>query len=213
MNYYTFPSRLQAMSAQSPSAPYRAAWCDAWTIDAVYGDALRCPRCGHYISSKEWLAPRKIRLTSTKFPDRLTHWLPEPLVVSGRFCEAYRKSGLSGIERFLPITVVKVGKRATLPSAVPDYYCARIPFIENVCIDDTRSEITGQPYGWSCALCNPLGTTRDHVMNLALTVSGPHPDIFQVYGHGIVVTQCFYDFVSAQDFKNFDLIPVEDYRF
>ena len=41
--------------------------------------------------------------TSPRYPDRINFYLPEPLVVSERFAEAYKQSGLQGIKDFLPI--------------------------------------------------------------------------------------------------------------
>lgn len=180
-------------------------------MDRINGEAERCPLCGHYVSSLEWLPPRKIRLTSTRYPDTLREWLGEPLVVSARFVDAFRAAGLAGIREFVKIDEVR-GSRKTSPTP-PDYYCAKVDFSSNVKVDFRKSLIFGRKYDWSCELCNPLGATVDRIDRLVLdTTHWCGEDVLNIYGRGLVFSQRFYEFVQENNFTNFNLVPVDQYR-
>lgn len=192
-----------------PNAQYIGEWCDAIPVDEVNGDYERCPLCNRPISMMKWLEPRKMRLTNSKFPDRLTTWLPEPMVISEKFKTAYEQEGLKGIKNFIPIEIVKISRMTENCAKIPKYFSAEIDYTTNIRIDVAKSEIIGQKYDWSCELCNPFGTTYDKIIKLSLNKSKwKGEDVFKVFSLGVVVSQNFFDFVKNHNFTNFNLVPI-----
>lgn len=163
----------------------------------------------------KWLEPRKIRLSNTKYPDRLTSWLSEPLVASQKFIDIYSIEGLTGINLFEPIEVVKVAHKTKNSADPPMYFRAQIDYTQSVRVDAGKTRIHGQESGWSCELCNPWGCTVDHIETLVLdTTNWDGIDIFRVYAIGrVVVSQRFHDAIQKYGLTNFNLVTVEDYRF
>lgn len=206
--FYVFQGALPPCDS---ATQYISKWCDAWEVDRINGEAERCPICKHYISSLEWLQPRKIRLTSTHYPDVLREWLSEPLVVSERFVEIFRVAGLTGVREFVKIDEVRAPRKNS--PQPPNYYCAKIDYSTSIKVDFDKSQIYGRKYDWSCELCNPLGATTDRIDRLVLdTTQWCGEDILRVYGHGLVFSQRFYDFVRQNNFTNFNLVPVDQYQ-
>jgi rubrerythrin len=196
---------------KDPNAQYVWKWCDAWEVDRVNGDSEKCPVCGRHVSMLRWLEPRKLRLTSTKYPDRLTAWLSD-MVVSERFKNAYEQEGLTGIREFTPVEVVKVARMKVNSPNPPKYFCAEVDYTRNVRVDVKKSKIKGQKTDWKCPLCNPWGSTRDKILKLVLNTSDwQGEDIFKVYSFRVVVSQRFYDVIQRYDFTNFNMVPVEEY--
>ena len=210
MNFYLF-SDLKSGKNLNPGTLYKSKWCEATVLDRVNGEPEKCPNCGRFVSLKKWEAPRKIELSNSNYPDRLSDWIPEPLVVSQRFVDLYRKSDLIGISQFIKIDSILV-KNSKSNLCPPDYYVAMIDFTTNVSIDVQKSNIVGQKYGWSCPICNPLGTTVDSVNRLVLnTDEWNGTDVFRVYGIGVVTSQKFADFIISNRLSNFNLVPVCEY--
>lgn len=216
MNFYIIDDvqetkRLQAQSNLDTNTAYRREWCEAWAVNRKNGAYERCPLCGRPVSMLKWEPPRKMRLVGTKYPDRLSEWLMEPLVLSERFIEAYQRAKLSGISTFSEIEVVR--KKATAPPA-PRYYLAEVDYSQSVCIDLHRTILYGEKNDWSCAVCNPFGSTCSHITHLALnTAKWDGTDLFRVYAVGTVCSQRFYDFVNDFQFTNFNLVPISEYTF
>lgn len=202
-----------SIAKKSPSKQYVGDWCDAWEVDRVSGDCDYCPVCGRPVSMLKWLKPRKMRLTNTKYPDRLTAWLSEPLVISERCISVFEEAEISGIKRFDPIEVVKVAHMTKNSSKPPSYFCAEIDYAMCVRVDPDKSTIIGQKTDWCCELCNPWGSTVDHIEKLVLdTVHWDGTDIFRVYSLGVVVSQRFLDVVLKNNMTNFNLVSVDDYQ-
>jgi len=196
-----------------PDAQYVWQWCDAIPVDQVIGDCEKCPLCNGPISMLRWMEPRKMRLSNSKYPDRLTAWLSEPMVVSERVKDAYEQEGLTGIREFIPVEVVKVSRMTKNSPKTPKYFSAEIDRTTYVRIDVTKSVIIGQKYDWSCELCNPRGATCDKIVKLSLNaLEWKGEDVFKVFSVGVVVSQRFYDFVEKHNFTNFNLVSVEDYQ-
>lgn len=210
MNFYLF-SDSKSESKPNPGAMYKSKWCEATVFDRVNGEPEKCPNCGRFVSLKKWESPRKIKLSNSNYPDRLSDWIPEPLVVSQKFVDLYRNSDLIGISQFIKIDTILV-KNSKSNLCPPDYYIATIDFTTNVSIDVQKSIIIGQKYGWSCQTCNPLGTTVDSVKRLVLnTDEWNGADVFRVYGIGVVTSQNFADFIINNRLSNFNLVPVCEY--
>ena len=201
---------------KDPNARYAGRWCDAISVDdEARGDCERCPLCNAPVSMLKWLEPRRMRLTNPKYPDRLTAWLSEPMVVSEKVKEAYEQEGLTGVREFVPVEVVKVSRMTKRSTKPPKYFSAEIGFAANVRLDIAKSKIVGQKHDGSCELCDPWGKTRDKIVKLALNASEwKGEDVFKVFSLSarIIVSQRFHDFVERHCFTNFNLVPVEDYR-
>ena len=196
---------------KAPDSQYVWRWCDAIPVDRVNGDCEKCPVCNQPISMLKWLEPRKMRLTNSKYPDRLTAWLPEPMVISEKFKEVYEQEGLTGIRKYIPIEVVKISRITKNSPVAPKYFSAEIDYTTNIRLDVAKSVIIGQKGDWSCELCNPYGTTCDKIMKLSLNVSEwKGEDIFKVYSlpGRVFVSERFYDFVKKHNFTNFNLVPI-----
>src|SRR3712207_5615312 len=89
------------------------------------GDAPRCARCGSFIGMLTWLPPYrvKLRLHGQELGDFINVSPYSPLV-SERFADAFRAEGLTGLEGFHPVEVVRVRlskKRAAKSLIVPRY--------------------------------------------------------------------------------------------
>jgi hypothetical protein len=89
-------------------------------------DAPRCPRCGDIIGLLTWLPPFRVELElhGVEFGDYIRSTGYE-LLISERFAEAFRAEGLTGLEGFHPVEVVRVRRRrkkALEPLTVPRYY-------------------------------------------------------------------------------------------
>lgn len=214
MGFYVFDDfkKDSFQAKENPNAQYISSWCDAFELNRLNGDGEKCPVCGRPVSMLKWLEPRIIRLTNTKYPDRLTSWLSDPMVISEEVKLAYTQEGLIGINAFIPVEIAKVAHKKENSLLPPKYYCADINYTLNVRIDVEKSEIIGQKYDWSCELCNPWGTTIDRIIKISLdTSSWKGEDVFKVYSVGVVVSQKFYNFVQKHGFTNFNLVPITEY--
>ena len=184
-------------------------WAIAWSVDDVRGYSKKCPLCGGPVSSRTWLDPKKIRLTSTRFPDRLSAWLGEPMVVSERFKDAYIKEGLTGIKSFTPIEIVKVA-RMKEGMVVPKYFCGELEYTDSVRIDQEKTIIIGQKHNRRCELCNPFDTTLDEKIKIVIDTDNWNGlDVFRIYAPFTFFSQRFVDFVERQGFTNFYFEQVE----
>ena len=211
---YVIDDLIQIREANTinPSGQYKG-WADAWEVDRINGDTEKCPLCRRHTSGFKWLYPRKIRLTNTRYPDRLSSWISNELTVSERFVEAYNSTDLVGITKFNPIEIVSVASRRTVKRPPPKYFCADV--IESkVRIDDDKSIIKGQKYDWSCEYCNPKGQTTDSIKLLVLdTANWGGEDIFRVFMSSLFfATQKFVDFCTNNNFTNFVFTPVDKYK-
>ena len=213
MDFYLFGSN-EHIDMTNPSEQFISEFCDVEKVDPQYGESEKCPLCGRAVSNKEWLEPRKIRLSNTRYADHLYYWFCNyPFVVSERFVEVYKESNLSGIKEFLPLEVVKVSRMRKNSPKPPRYFIATIPFTKNVTIDVDKTIVVGKDRDWKCELCSPFGKVRDHFEKLTLnTTNWSGEDIFEVYNLGIVASQRFKDFVEENNFTNFEFIKIADYK-
>ena len=77
-------------------------------IDGSQGDALKCPSCGHYISSLRWLPPfrAELELWDPTYGDIAFGAGPE-LIVSERFKMLWSQSGLVALAGFNSVHIVR----------------------------------------------------------------------------------------------------------
>lgn len=92
-----------------------------------FGDALRCPKCGRFLTSLAWLPPYEVELESwgTRYGDVVD--ISDELIVSDRFLQTFQRSGLRGLASFEEVDVVKVVHRRKRPhQALPRYFKASV---------------------------------------------------------------------------------------
>ena len=216
--FYRINDRLSAQKMEEMIAAgrgnerYVPEWSDAYSVEDRRGDCEYCPVCGGPASHLVWLPPLKMRLTNTRYPSRLIHWLSEPMVISQEVKDAYEAEGLTGITEFTPIEITSVANRKTVSKMPPNYYRAEIGRTQIVRVDPTTTIFEGRPNGNSCRLCNPMAKTRDKIIQVGLIVPKEmNTDIFRIYGWGmaVIVSQRFYDMVQRNHFTNFYFTPIE----
>lgn len=212
MKFYVLANKAEPLRPLSPNDQYIGKWCDAIEVDRKYGPAEVCPLCGSYISMLSWEEPRKMRLTNTRYPDRIIYELLRP-VFSERFMNAYLEAGLRGIKSFSKIEVVKVSHMSKKSLPPPNYYLADVGFSQTVTIDMKNTIIKGSKHGQPCPLCNPFGLSFDSIERLAYnTEQWDGTDIFRAYPSKMICSQRFYDLVIDNGFTNFQLVPVDEYN-
>ncbi len=216
--FYRINDRLSAQKMKEMIAAgrgnerYVPEWSDAYSVEMRLGDCEYCPVCGAPATLLEWLPPLKMRLTNMRYPNRLIHWLSEPMVISQEVKDAYEAEGLTGITEFTPIEITSVANRKTVSKMPPNYYRAEIGRTQIVRVDPTTTIFEGRPNGKSCRLCNPMGKTRDKIIQVGLIIPKQiDTDIFRIYGWGMafIVSQRFYDMVQRNHFTNFYFTPIE----
>lgn len=212
MKFYILSNDDETLKSLSPNSQYIGRWCDATEVDRKNGPGKDCPLCGRPVTGFSWEEPRKMRLSNTRYPDRITYWILK-MIVSERFMNAYLEAELSGINSFSKIEVVKVSPMGKKSPPPPNYYLADVGFSQTVTIDTKNTIIYGSERDWSCPFCNPLGRTCNVIEHLALnTDEWDGTDIFKLYHpSNFVCSQRFCDFINNNGFTNFNLVPVEKY--
>jgi hypothetical protein len=132
--------------------------------------------------------------------------------MSERLAQAFRDEGLTGLEGFHPVEVVRVRRkrRGPKPSNVPRYFTVR-PCLGHAAVDLSRSRIR---YGKTptCEECRCEGIDAIHGFTLEPgTWRGE--DIFYPRGlQGVLtVSERFERFVVRHGFTNMRLTPSEEY--
>jgi len=215
MSFYISDDLREAslQAKKNPSAQYVGKWCDAYAVDELVGEGEKCPVCEAPISRLKWLEPHKIRLSNTRYPDRLAWWIKDPMIISERVKSVFEDEQLLGIKEFIPVTVTKVARIKANSAKPPQYFSAEINYSLNVRVDVTRSKIIGQKDNRPCMLCNPFKSTRSQIIKISLdTSSWQGEDIFKVFSLGVVFSQKFYNLVQKHNLTNFNLVPIEEYQ-
>jgi hypothetical protein len=136
----------------------------------------------------------------------------DDLLVSERFAQTFREEGLTGLEGFHPVEVLRVRRkrRGPRPFELPRYFVATVCF-GRAAVDLTRSRIRyGKPP--TCEDCRSSGLEAIHGFTLeAGTWRGE--DIFQPRGLlGVwTVSERFERLVAKHGFTNMRLTPTEQY--
>jgi hypothetical protein len=160
-----------------------------------------------------WLPPYRVELVlhGEDFGDFL-HVSGDDLLVSERLAQAFRDEGLTGLEGFHPVEVVRVrGKRrGPKPSNIPRYFTVR-PCLGRAAVDLSRSSIRyARPP--TCEECRSEGIDALHGFTLE-PGSWRGEDIFYPRGlQGVLtVSERFERFVARYGFTNMRLTPSEKY--
>ncbi len=177
------------------------------------GKGPRCPRCGEPIGMKPWLPPHRAELVL--HGEELGDFIEvfgNDLLVSERFAQAFREEGLTGLEGFHPVEVVRVRRkrRGPKPTHVPRYLLVRVCF-GRAAVDVARSRIryVRPP---TCEECRSEGIDAIHGFTLEEgTWRGE--DIFHSRGgQGVLtVSERFERFVARHGFTNLRMTPTEEY--
>lgn len=188
---------------------------DAETADPVsLGDAPRCPSCGAAIGLLTWQPP--YRLEVTLYGQELGDFMRcagYERLVSERFVEAFRAEGLTGLEGFHPVEVVRVRsrkKRAGNALTVPRYFVVW-PCFGRAAVDLVLNRVRfSKPP--TCAECRSTGIDAINGFVLEPGTWGGE-DIFRPRGMqgDIVVSERFKNFVERHGFTNMVLTPTEQY--
>jgi hypothetical protein len=177
-------------------------------------DAPRCPRCGDIIGLLTWLPPYRVKLELHgeelgDFIDGVGY----ELLVSERFVEAFRAEGLTGLEGFHPVEVLRarrMRKKSRTPLTVP-HYSVVWPCFGRAAVDLVlnRVRFSTPP---TCAECRATGIDATHGFVLEPgTWAGE--DIFRPRGMQgkVIVSERFKDFVERHELTNIRLTPTEEF--
>jgi hypothetical protein len=130
-------------------------------------DPPQCPQCGHFLGMMIWLPPYRadLELYGAEFGD-FVRGPGYEVLISERFAEAFGTEGLSGLQGFHPVEVVRVrGKRKKSKApVVPRYLCVTACFGHGA-VDDAHSRIRrSKPV--TCPECRSSGVDSVHGFTL-----------------------------------------------
>jgi hypothetical protein len=108
------------------------------------GEAPRCPNCGRFIGSLEWLPPFRVEIETwgQGFGDIVIS-TGMNVLVSGRFRDIYERFELRGLSGFEPVEIVKVSRHGKRRDDPPRYH--RVSVIRSPTILDQKAS----GYEWS----------------------------------------------------------------
>lgn len=177
------------------------------------GEAALCQRCGDAIGMLPWLPPYRVELVL--HGEELGDFLKPPgddLLVSERFARAFQEEGLTGLEGFHPVEVVRVRRKRRSPKAlhVPPYLVVRTRPISRAAVDMARSRIVYAGDPPTCEECREATKNAIHGYTLEPGTWGGE-DIFRPRGlYGcLTVSERFARFVERHGFTNMKLTPTE----
>ncbi len=176
------------------------------------GEAPDCPRCGGAIGMLPWLPPYRVELVL--HGEELGDFLKpsgHDLLVSERFARAFQEEGLTGLEGFHPVEVVRVRRkrRGPKPAHVPHYLVVRTRS-SRTAVDLARSRIVYANNPPTCEDCREA--TKNAIYGYTLEAdTWRGEDIFRPRGlHGrVTVSERFARFVERHGFTNMVLTPTE----
>ena len=173
------------------------------------GQNQKCKACGSAISDREWLPPLRVKLSQPSYGDFVFGTF-STFLVSDRFNTEYLKSGLTCIQKFAPVEVVKVSRKQTTSLESPQYYY--ITIIKSC----TRVDEVLSKFIWkrepTCDIC------RSGIIKLWEGVyiqqaTWNNEDIFFPMNLSVeVVSERFYRFVRKHEFTNIHFLPAEEYK-
>ncbi|HYO67494.1 MAG TPA: hypothetical protein VEU33_15570 [Archangium sp.] len=211
------------MATEQPSAPrFFVLEHEAWgTHDMIFTKASpansaaapRCPVCGTILGMRLWLPPYQgeVELYGEAFGDFMDGPAYDVLI-SERMAEAFQADGLTGLQGFHPVDVVRVRRRRkkSQPLEVPRYF-AVTPCFGRAAVDEVRSRLRiREPM--TCAECRSIEVNSIHGLSL-IPGTWAGEDVFRPRGiQGfILVSERFADFVQRHALTNMKLIPTEEF--
>lgn len=177
------------------------------------GDAPRCPSCGGAVGMLKWLPPYRVelKLYGQELGDFIE--ISTDLLISERFAEAFRAEGLTGLEGFHPVEVVKLRsrkKKVDKSLAVPRYVVASAPY-GPAAVDLVLNRVrTVEPL--TCMECRAAGINAINGFVLEPGTWGGE-DIFRPRGMpgDLIVSERFKSFAERHGLTNVVLTPTEQY--
>ncbi|MGB9873291.1 MAG: imm11 family protein [Anaerolineae bacterium] len=192
-----------------------------WAYADQVGQVLRskegeqCPVCGRFVTPLKWLPPHRVKLSTAK-PEKWGDFVWGAgflLIVSERFKEIYEREGLTGIEAFSPVEIVRIGRRKTgdLPLELPAYYLIEIMW-GGADQDDIASKVVWEKAP-TCSYCRIDGHLLKSEGIILKENSWTGVDIFIARGvpGTILVTERFKEVVERHNLRNAWFIPAEKY--
>ena len=204
-------------------AQYKYAFFEA--VDGARYSATppSCPACARPIGRLPWLAPHEVQL---KQPRRVGDFVSgaggSAFLASERFVEAWQDSTLSGIDRLLDITVVRMGTTASARS-LPRPHLHGVTPVHSM----TRVDYTKMGVQWSvhpdrayCRTCGPGGgglggIARSWQRIMVDPQSWTGDDMFFAinFPGTILLSESAAAFIEHHRFSNAQLIPADDYAY
>lgn len=179
-------------------------------VEQKTGNYETCQVCGAPVSLREWLSPRKVKLSKPSYGDFVFGTF-STFLCSDNVKEEYVKLGLKGIIEFQEVEIVKVNKKKATSSESPKYYNAKIRR-GNARINEELSKFIREDQENFCEVCR-TGTIRSFNGIYIESDTWNGEDIFYPIGlpGTILVSRKFYDFVISKHFTNINFIPAEKY--
>jgi uncharacterized protein DUF1629 len=176
------------------------------------GAAPRCDACGRYIGMRSWLPPYRVELKvwGKQFGD-LVSGTSLDLLISHRFKSVYEELGLTGLEGFDPVEVVRVKRRKRFAGDPPPYY--RVGVVRtNAAIDVVQSGLEGE-HAVSCLVCLNVGLVKRFRRVAIVEKSWTGEDIFIARGltGTIITTERFKAFCDENRISNAVLVPANEH--
>lgn len=180
------------------------------------GDALKCPNCDEYISMLKSLPPYHAHLETwgEDFGD-LAFWLDD-FLVSRKFRDEYKKSGLQGLASFEPVEILsqkRYGKTRGKKLKPPEYFRV-LPKIGAARID---LEASGAEWKDNkrptCNHCLSGGGVLKRWARVVVDEkSWNGDDIFYAFGIGgeLLATSRFHQWAKAHQFRNLIMKPASE---
>lgn len=181
-------------------------------VDLVTGDFEKCEVCEAPVGMREWLPPRKVRLSKPFYGDFVFGTF-STFLCSENFKEKFIKYGLTGITKFQEVEVVKISKKRPNSPQPPRYYNVKIVRGKGRIDEKLSKVIREEDDKIDCQVCRS-GTIESFKGVFLEEGSWGGEDIFFPTGlpGTIVVTQKFYQFVNENGFTNIKFIPAKQYK-
>lgn len=174
-----------------------------------HGDAPACEVCGSYLGSMPWLAPRLAELELWTGPYGDIAFGPYlELLVSEAFALAFCEAGLTGVESFDKVEIVRIkGRGVAKPEeGPPRYLCARPVFSQTKIALEASEVETKEPV--VCDACRS-GLILRYARVVVEEDTWPGEDIFFARGlPGVIITsERFAKWFTENEINTGVLVP------
>ncbi len=176
------------------------------------GEGAVCPRCGEPVGMRPRLPPHRVGLSL--LGEALGDYVESSgydLLISERLARAFQEEGLTGLNGFHPVEVVRLRlkRRSSKPSDTPHYQAVTACF-GRAAVDLARSRIRYEAPP-TCGECRYVNLESIHGFTLE-PGSWRGEDIFRPRGLSgrLVVSERFAHFVARHGFNNMRLTPTEE---
>lgn len=178
------------------------------------GEAPRCPSCGKNLGMLPLLSPIRVELKvwGTDFGD-IVFGPSEEFLVSDRFWECYKLSGLTGLIHVGPAEVVSKKSHWTLCERAPRYQCCRVGR-SKAAVDDAKSGLVREERS-PCGECRLGGIIRRAQRVILESNSWSGEDIFFARGlpGTVLASEKFEAFCRDNRMSNCLLVSAETFSF